>query len=155
MRKDTMKRLVFRNRIILVLIPNIFALTGCIFISLLSSLVLSPSEQNCQDDILLKVPIYPNSTLVSSDDAMAWPDVGHINRTYKTTDTFEDVMAFYTSVSPTCTEITFRERVDDSWDCMGVPEGDDRGYYEIELSKSTSITVYSVYIEWDCGYLDD
>jgi hypothetical protein len=146
-----MRRLASRNWAVLTLILVIFVSSSTIACALVYPFVSSWNDSipdPCRDDILRKVPIYPNATLIRSEEIGDRLD-GWTERTYQTADSFEDVMMFSANTSPPCAQITFRE-VDDTWDCMGVPEGDDRGFYETRLHTTSEPTTYLIVVEWHC-----
>jgi hypothetical protein len=153
LKKVTMRHPVSRNWIALTLMILVICVLSCCtiacvlvyrFVSSWNASLPAP----CRDDILRKIPIYPNATLIRSEDIGDRSD-GWTERTYQTADTFEDVMMFYADASPPCAEITFRE-VYDGWDCMGIPEGDDQGFYEARISTTSEPTTYLLLIEWHC-----
>ncbi|MBI5957461.1 MAG: hypothetical protein HY866_01910 [Chloroflexi bacterium] len=131
-----MRRLTSRNCAILTLILVITVFTSCGIACVLVYLFVASWNDSIpdpyRDDILTKVPIYPNATLVKGDEIIGDRTDGWTERAYQTADAFEDVMKFYANLSPPCDPITFRE-VDDMWACMGDPGGDDRGFYEARL----------------------
>jgi hypothetical protein len=104
------------------------------------------SQESCRDDVLKEVPIYPNATRVKEDDSRSYPEFGTLRRVYETTDTLDQVLAFYSELA-SCPDSAAS---DGSLTCSGRPENNNRIYYEVAINPSESTNSYSMYIGWSC-----
>ncbi|MBI5959781.1 MAG: hypothetical protein HY866_13660 [Chloroflexi bacterium] len=126
---------------------------GCVIGCLLLSGFDPFFDENCRDDLLPKVPIYPASTLVSNYDSENTPKYGTSRQIYQTADTPEDVAKFYDKFQA-CWGLTYKES-DGSMICDGQPGGDHRMTYIVKIRQQETGTIYSLDIVWHCGFLDD
>lgn len=126
--------------------------TSCIIGYLLLSGFAPFFDEECRDDLLPKVPVYPASTLVSNYDSESRPEFGTLRRVYQTSDTPEGVAEFYDKFE-TCFGLTHKEP-DGSMVCDGRPKGDNRMSYIVRISQQEDRTVYSLDVVWHCGFLD-
>lgn len=139
------------------LIGLIFSLSCCAGLIYLLNKGFEPSESNeiCRDEVVPKIPIYTNSTLITSDETESGPSFGSIKRIYRTADSLEDVGEFYNEYYP-CPRLFLPREDNGSLLCTGRPrDRDSRVYYEVNISKKKNETIYSLHILWNCGFLDD
>ncbi len=148
-----MNHLNFNYKIFTLILILVLLSLGCIIgYSFLSG--FNPFfDEECRDDLLPKVPIYPASTLISNYDSESTPKYGTLRQTYQTSDTPEDVAKFYDEFQ-TCFGLTHKEP-DGSIVCDGYAGGGYRMNYIVRISKQELGTVYSLNIVWNCGFLDD
>ncbi len=129
----------------------------CGMVLVFMSLVVdaSPGKKGCRDEVVSKVPIFPDAVLLDSNEVKAGIHSGSIMRSYSSSSTLEDVGEFYHAISP-CPRLFLLSGSDDTLLCTGHPHDDDsRVYYEVEIEHQEYATYFSLYIGWDCGYLDD
>ncbi len=132
--KNRLNTIDYNSRIVVLLL--LVTLMGC-------SLFESPRD--CRDDVIQKVPIYPNSRLIREETNSTSEDLnwGSLTRVYETTDSLEDVWNFYHSIAG-CT-------ISSPIECMDSPDGDQRISYVVTISEQDEMVIFSVDYGWMCS----
>jgi hypothetical protein len=120
----------------LLTIALLLALTGC-------NLLESPPD--CRNDVIQKVPIYPDAQLVHVDtdntsNNLNW---GSFTRHYETSDSVAHVLTYYGNLVG-CTKTPPQE-------CGGFADGDNRIYYVVKIAGSENGATFSVFFSWMCS----
>jgi hypothetical protein len=113
----------------------ILSVTGC-------GLVETPRD--CRDNVIEKVPIYPNSHLVSEDLNSTSNDLnwGSLRRSYETSDSVGDVMSYYGAFAG-CT-------IYPPLECGGYADGDERIHYTVNIAEDSETVTFSIFFDWMC-----
>lgn len=102
------------------------------------------APKDCRDDMIRKVPIYPDAQFVreetnSSSEDLNW---GSFTRIYETPDSINDIFHFYTPLVG-CWSNSFK--------CGGFADDDNRIFYLVKIIDSNEMTTtFSIDFDWMC-----
>lgn len=126
----------------------VFCIGVLILFYIMADFFIHDGMYKCRDEMVSQVPIYPNSTLISTSKPISEtnPYRDDVDQSYLVLEGFDAVVAFYSEKLYGC-HIRSSEQ---SAYCSGTVEN-SLLWYEITISNSGSNTTYTIDLHWQCG----